>query len=163
MYPNANIWVIGHSLGGALASLLGVTFGAPVVAFEAPGESMAARRLHVPSPVCSLVLYFVYARSLSARHLAAVDPPHHTCVAHGRSDRYGHMYGLAVDVRHGRVCDGEPLPPWEHHRIRHRYEPLLVRAPYDPPNRNSHRPRTFEAMAYCGGTRSRSAADEEAR
>ncbi|KAL0568985.1 putative lipase atg15 [Marasmius crinis-equi] len=45
-----NIWLIGHSLGGALASLIGVTFGAPVVTFQAPGEAMAARRLHLPSP-----------------------------------------------------------------------------------------------------------------
>ncbi|KAF9445762.1 alpha/beta-hydrolase [Macrolepiota fuliginosa MF-IS2] len=50
MYPDANIWVIGHSLGGSLASLIGLTFGAPVVAFEAPGEAMAAKRLHLPSP-----------------------------------------------------------------------------------------------------------------
>jgi len=50
LYPNSNIWVIGHSLGGSLASLLGVTFGVPVVAFEAPGERMAAHRLHLPSP-----------------------------------------------------------------------------------------------------------------
>ncbi|KAK0473742.1 Alpha/Beta hydrolase protein [Armillaria novae-zelandiae] len=50
MYPEADIWLIGHSLGGALASLLGTTFGAPVVAFEAPSERMAARRLHLPSP-----------------------------------------------------------------------------------------------------------------
>lgn len=34
-----------------MASLLGATFGAPVVAFEAPGERMAASRLHLPSPV----------------------------------------------------------------------------------------------------------------
>ncbi|KAI6017106.1 Alpha/Beta hydrolase protein [Pisolithus marmoratus] len=50
MYPHANIWVIGHSLGGAVSSLLGATFGAPVVAFEAPAEKLAATRLHLPSP-----------------------------------------------------------------------------------------------------------------
>ena len=52
MYPHANIWLTGHSLGGGLAALLGATFGAPVVAFEAPAERMASRRLHLPSPVC---------------------------------------------------------------------------------------------------------------
>jgi len=50
MYPEANIWVIGHSLGGSLASLVGLTFGAPVIAFEAPAEMMASQRLHLPSP-----------------------------------------------------------------------------------------------------------------
>jgi len=50
MYPHSNIWLVGHSLGGSLASLVGVTFGAPVVTFEAPGERLAASRLHLPSP-----------------------------------------------------------------------------------------------------------------
>ncbi|KAF9239108.1 Alpha/Beta hydrolase protein [Melanogaster broomeanus] len=50
MYPEATIWIIGHSLGGSLSSLIGVTFGAPVVTFQAPGEKLAATRLHLPSP-----------------------------------------------------------------------------------------------------------------
>ncbi|PIL35451.1 hypothetical protein GSI_02178 [Ganoderma sinense ZZ0214-1] len=50
LYPNSDIWVTGHSLGGALASLLSVTFGAPAVAIESPGEKMASSRLHLPSP-----------------------------------------------------------------------------------------------------------------
>ncbi|KAG8217142.1 Alpha/Beta hydrolase protein [Butyriboletus roseoflavus] len=50
MYPNSYIWIIGHSLGGSVSSLIGVTFGAPVVAFEAPAEKLAAARLHLPSP-----------------------------------------------------------------------------------------------------------------
>lgn len=51
MYPDANIWVTGHSLGGSLSGLLGITFGAPVVTFEAPADKMASRRLHLPKPV----------------------------------------------------------------------------------------------------------------
>ncbi|KAI0288841.1 Alpha/Beta hydrolase protein [Russula brevipes] len=50
MFPDANIWVIGHSLGGSLASLVGATFGVPVVTFEPPGERMAVQRLHLPFP-----------------------------------------------------------------------------------------------------------------
>ncbi|KAH7097318.1 alpha/beta-hydrolase [Auriculariales sp. MPI-PUGE-AT-0066] len=67
MYPYSTIWLTGHSLGvsviilwrffkaansfqGALASLLGTTFGTPVVAFEAPGDALAASRLHLPIP-----------------------------------------------------------------------------------------------------------------
>ncbi|KAL4067694.1 alpha beta-hydrolase [Scleroderma citrinum] len=50
MFPFANVWLVGHSLGGSLASLLGSTFGLPAVAFQAPGERMAAHRLHLPLP-----------------------------------------------------------------------------------------------------------------
>ncbi|KAF8197514.1 Alpha/Beta hydrolase protein [Pholiota molesta] len=50
IYPNSNIWLVGHSLGGALASLLGATYGLPAVAFESPGERLAASRLHLPLP-----------------------------------------------------------------------------------------------------------------
>lgn len=60
MYPNSNIWIIGHSLGGALASLLGITFGVPVVAFESPGERLAAQRLHLPSPPSTQHVTHVY-------------------------------------------------------------------------------------------------------
>ena len=108
-------------------------------------------------------MIYIYSLTSQRGTFAAVDAPYHTCVAHGGSDRYGHLYGLAVDLRHGRVRNGEPLPPWEHYRIRHRHESLVGRAPNEPPNCNGHRPRTLEAMVCCGGTRSRSAADEEAR
>lgn len=50
MYPNANIWLTGHSLGGSLSALIGSAFGAPAVGFEAPGDRLPARRLHLPGP-----------------------------------------------------------------------------------------------------------------
>ena len=54
IYPSSNIWLVGHSLGGALASLLGATYGLPAVAFESPGERLAAQRLHLPLPPFAL-------------------------------------------------------------------------------------------------------------
>lgn len=49
--PDATtIWITGHSLGGALASMLGRTYGLPVVTFEAPGDDLPVRRLHLPVP-----------------------------------------------------------------------------------------------------------------
>lgn len=49
-FPTSQIWLTGHSLGGSLASLLSITFGVPCVTFEAPGDVMPARRLHLPLP-----------------------------------------------------------------------------------------------------------------
>ncbi|KZT09639.1 alpha/beta-hydrolase [Laetiporus sulphureus 93-53] len=50
LYPTSTIWLVGHSLGGSLASLLGTTFGLPAVTFESPGERLAAQRLRLPLP-----------------------------------------------------------------------------------------------------------------
>ncbi|KAL2831621.1 Alpha/Beta hydrolase protein [Aspergillus pseudoustus] len=50
LYPNARVWLTGHSLGGAMAGLLGLTFGIPVVTFEAIPEALPAARLGLPVP-----------------------------------------------------------------------------------------------------------------
>jgi lipase ATG15 len=50
IYPKADIWMVGHSLGGSTASLVALTYGLPVVTFEAPGEAMPAKRLGLPTP-----------------------------------------------------------------------------------------------------------------
>lgn len=50
IYPNADIWLAGHSLGGSTSSLVALTYGLPVVTFEAPGEAMPAARLGLPTP-----------------------------------------------------------------------------------------------------------------
>ncbi len=50
IYPDADIWLAGHSLGGSVSSLLALTYGLPVVTFEAPGEALAAARLGLPTP-----------------------------------------------------------------------------------------------------------------
>lgn len=50
LYPDSNVWLAGHSLGGVVSSLLGLTFGLPTVTFQAPPEALAAYRLGLPSP-----------------------------------------------------------------------------------------------------------------
>lgn len=48
LYPKADIWIVGHSMGGAVGSLVAQTYGLPAVTFQAPGEKLAANRLGLP-------------------------------------------------------------------------------------------------------------------
>lgn len=50
LYPDSNIWLTGHSLGGAVSAMLGLTYGLPVVTFEAVPEALPAGRLGLPVP-----------------------------------------------------------------------------------------------------------------
>jgi lipase ATG15 len=52
-YPSSQIWLVGHSLGGSIASLLGNTFGVPTVTFQAIPELLPSKRLHLPVPPIS--------------------------------------------------------------------------------------------------------------
>ncbi|KAK0621590.1 Alpha/Beta hydrolase protein [Bombardia bombarda] len=50
LYPNSKVWLAGHSLGGAVSSLIGLTYGVPVVTFQAVPEALPASRLGLPIP-----------------------------------------------------------------------------------------------------------------
>ncbi|KAF2019539.1 alpha/beta-hydrolase [Aaosphaeria arxii CBS 175.79] len=50
LYPDAEVWMAGHSLGGAVSSFLGLTYGHPALTFEAVPEAMPASRLGLPTP-----------------------------------------------------------------------------------------------------------------
>jgi lipase ATG15 len=50
LYPDAEIWMAGHSLGGSVSSFISLTFGHPAVTFEAVPEAMPASRLGLPVP-----------------------------------------------------------------------------------------------------------------
>ncbi|GAB1739224.1 hypothetical protein NU219Hw_g3973t1 [Hortaea werneckii] len=50
-YPEADaVWLSGHSLGGVVSALLGLTYGLPVLTFEAFPDALAASRLGLPTP-----------------------------------------------------------------------------------------------------------------
>ena len=71
-----------------MSSLIGVTFGAPVVAFEAPAEKLAATRLHLPSAVC-LDSYLLYDTVLTSS--TAIDPAYHSRHTYSRPNSHGSM------------------------------------------------------------------------
>ncbi|AEO69483.1 autophagy protein atg15 [Thermothielavioides terrestris NRRL 8126] len=50
LYPTSQVWITGHSLGGAVGSFLGLTYGVPVVTFQAVPEALPASRLGLPVP-----------------------------------------------------------------------------------------------------------------
>nr|POE89818.1 putative lipase atg15 [Quercus suber] len=49
-YPQSDVWVAGHSLGGVVSSLLGLTYGLPTITYEAFPDALAASRLRLPTP-----------------------------------------------------------------------------------------------------------------
>lgn len=49
IYPDSNIITTGHSLGGVLASLIGLQHGIPAISFEAYPQALAAKRLGLPA------------------------------------------------------------------------------------------------------------------
>lgn len=104
LYPRSTIWLVGHSLGGALASLLGTTFGLPSVAFESPGERLAAERLGLalPPPPPSPSPRSTTSDPGSDQPARFTAPPvGHIAVTH--------VYHTADPIPHG-TCTG-PLSP----------------------------------------------------
>jgi len=99
--------MVGHSLGGALSSLVGITFGLPTVTFESPGERLAATRLHLPSPVCvflpPLKLFLLIITFL------ALYPPCHTYLSHSRPHRDGYMQWHSFFLCTGWIRDGDSV------------------------------------------------------
>ncbi|KAF9371441.1 putative lipase atg15 [Podila verticillata] len=47
LYPDADIFLTGHSLGGSVASLLGVTNDLPVFTFQSPGDMLYGKRVGI--------------------------------------------------------------------------------------------------------------------
>jgi lipase ATG15 len=50
LYPDAQIWLAGHSLGGSVAAMLGLTYGIPAITFESVPDALPANRLGLPIP-----------------------------------------------------------------------------------------------------------------
>jgi lipase ATG15 len=83
LYPEADIWLAGHSLGGSVSSLLGMTYGLPVITFEAVPEALPAKRLGLPTP-----------------------PGYNVGAHQQRTDTGVHHFGHTADPIYMGVCNG---------------------------------------------------------
>ena len=126
IYPHSDIWIIGHSLGGALGSLLGATFGVPVVTFESPGDRLASQRLHLPSPVLPFPSQRALTHELTDTS-TAFYPPHYPRVPHRGSCTNGDMQRCFLLVWHYRLCYGISVSPRIDNCVRHCVKPIMER------------------------------------
>ncbi|KAJ2662969.1 putative lipase atg15 [Coemansia sp. RSA 1199] len=117
-YPTANIVFAGHSLGGAVAGLLGITFGLPAVGIEAPGDRLAAKRLHLPVPPAGA------AGRVPLFHVGHTADPVYMGVCSGRTSTcYYAGYAMESRCHNGQqlVFDTVARRGWRvdmrHHRI----------------------------------------------
>ena len=76
IFKNSQIWVTGHSLGGALASLIAIqNQGVPCVSFSAPGENLAASRLGVTNLYKTESVLQSYGVFLEGGNESTLHPP----------------------------------------------------------------------------------------
>ncbi|WFD34359.1 triacylglycerol lipase [Malassezia cuniculi] len=126
-YPEHQLWMTGHSLGGATASLLGITFAVPTVAFEAPGERLAAARLHLPLPPPEFPDQDAFARAPVTHVYNTADPlamgdcqgPHSLCSIAG--------YAMETRCHAGRsvIYDTRKYLGWSSNVLAHRLASVM--------------------------------------
>lgn len=75
LYPYAEVWMAGHSLGGAVSSFLSLTYGHPAVTFEAVPEAMPASRLGLPVPPGHQIGAFQQRRMTGGFHFGHTADP----------------------------------------------------------------------------------------
>ena len=110
--PHANIWMTGHSLGGALASLVALTNDLPAFAYEAPGDLMYASRLGLLPDIPSAGRapdYTEFLSSLPIYHFGNSQDPIYLGTCRGISSScYWFDYALESQCHTGYECMYEP-------------------------------------------------------
>ncbi|KAF9178703.1 putative lipase atg15, partial [Haplosporangium sp. Z 11] len=101
LYPDASIWLTGHSLGGSVASLLGISKGYPTFTFQSPGDSLYGQRV-------GLVKEHLKERDLKKMPVwqfgHTADPVYMGTCNGATSSCYAAGYALETKCHLGRIC-----------------------------------------------------------
>jgi lipase ATG15 len=144
-YPKSTIWITGHSLGGALASLVTLasvkqhdatidTYRPPVfaIAFESPGERLYAQRMGLfpypwPNGTSSLIDHMLSEYPIYHIYHTADPIPYGACVGKFSSCYYG-GYALETTCHIGNIYEldlGYERFDINKHRLRYLVENIL--------------------------------------
>lgn len=105
LYPDSNIWVTGHSLGGAVSSMLGATYGLPVVTFEAVPEALPIGRLGLPIPPGADSNYPQTREFTGAYHFGHTADPVYIGTCNGATASCSYAgYAMESACHTGREC-----------------------------------------------------------
>jgi lipase ATG15 len=83
LYPTSQLWTVGHSLGGAVASLMGMTFNVPAVAFESPPDRLPAYRLGLALPPTDYPITYHFGNTADPIFMGACNGYSSSCSAAG--------------------------------------------------------------------------------
>ncbi|MCJ1373694.1 putative lipase atg15 [Loxospora ochrophaea] len=105
LYPDSQIWLVGHSLGGSVGALLGLTYGIPTVTFQSVSDALAASRLGLPAPPGSHPYAAQSRQDTGVFHFGHTADPIHmgTCNAASSLCTFG-GYALESQCHTGRIC-----------------------------------------------------------
>jgi lipase ATG15 len=128
IYPNSEVWLTGHSLGGSLASLVGVNNNCPAFAYEAPGELLFGLRLGISIDLSNMQRYSVYHYGNDADpiFLGTCQGTFSTC------SLFGYAMETKCKIGQIRIYDGGLVTNINNHRLDVVISRFLIPDPVPP-------------------------------